>query len=54
MNAEFPRLHKNLLVRADAVCCTHLLRELNALIETKKHEWACEMKKLLLEMKKIV
>ena len=37
-----------------AVCCAHLLRELNALIETGKHEWASEMKNLLLEMKKVV
>ena len=37
-----------------AVCCAHLLRELNALIETGKHEWASEMKKLLLEMKGVV
>ena len=37
-----------------AVCCAHLLRELNALIETGKHQWASEMKGLLLEMKKTV
>ena len=37
-----------------AVCCAHLLRELNALIETGKHQWASDMKKLLLEMKKVV
>jgi transposase len=37
-----------------AVCCAHLLRELNALIETGKHPWASDMKALLLNMKKAV
>ena len=36
-----------------ALCCAHLLRELNAQIEAGKH-WASEMKALLLEMKKVV
>ena len=36
-----------------ALCCAHLLRELNALIEQKQN-WASDMKKLLLEMKNVV
>ena len=36
-----------------ALCCAHLLRELNALIEAGQR-WASEMKALLLEMKKVV
>jgi transposase len=36
-----------------ALCCAHLLRELNALIE-RGQKWAVEMKSLLLEMKKVV
>jgi transposase len=36
-----------------ALCCAHLLRELNALIE-RGQKWATEMKQLLLEMKKVV
>jgi transposase len=36
-----------------ALCCAHLLRELNALIE-KDQKWASEMKELLLEMKRVV
>ncbi|GHV38145.1 hypothetical protein FACS1894187_16510 [Synergistales bacterium] len=36
-----------------ALCCAHLLRELNALIEQGQN-WASDMKKLLLEMKNIV
>ena len=36
-----------------ALCCAHLLRELNALIEVGQL-WASEMKALLLEMKKVV
>jgi len=36
-----------------ALCCAHLLRELNALIE-QKQDWAVEMKALLLEMKSVV
>ena len=36
-----------------ALCCAHLLRELNALIE-KGQQWAVEMKALLLEMKSVV
>jgi len=36
-----------------ALCCAHLLRELNALIE-KGQKWAVEMKALLLEMKRVV
>jgi transposase len=36
-----------------ALCCAHLLRELNALIEQGQH-WAFEMKALLLEMKNAV
>jgi uncharacterized coiled-coil protein SlyX len=35
-----------------ALCCAHLLRELNALIE-QKQQWASEMKSLLLDMKKV-
>ena len=36
-----------------AICCAHLLRELNAQIE-RGQLWASEMKALLLEMKKVV
>ena len=36
-----------------ALCCAHLLRELNALIE-KGFAWAMDMKALLLEMKSVV
>lgn len=36
-----------------ALCCAHLLRELNALIE-QGQKWAISMKSLLLEMKKVV
>jgi len=36
-----------------ALCCAHLLRELNALIE-QGQTWAVEMKALLLEMKDVV
>jgi len=36
-----------------AVCCAHLLRELNALIE-RGQNWATDMKLLLLEMKAVV
>jgi transposase len=36
-----------------ALCCAHLLRELNALIE-QGQKWASDMKSLLLEMKKVV
>jgi transposase len=36
-----------------ALCCAHLLRELNALIECGQ-KWAAEMKALLLEMKRVV
>jgi hypothetical protein len=36
-----------------ALCCAHLPRELNALIE-QGHSWAFDMKKLLLEMKNVV
>ena len=36
-----------------ALCCAHLLRELNALIE-KGQKWASEMRELLLEMKRVV
>ena len=36
-----------------AVCCAHLLRELNALIENGQ-QWASGMKMLLLEMKEVV
>jgi transposase len=36
-----------------AVCCAHLLRELNAQIECG-HKWAADMKALLLEMKSVV
>jgi len=36
-----------------ALCCAHLLRELNALVE-KGQKWASEMKALLLEMKRVV
>jgi len=36
-----------------AVCCAHLLRELNALIE-KGQKWAIDMKSLLLDMKNVV
>jgi len=36
-----------------ALCCAHLLRELNAIIE-QGQEWAVSMKSLLLEMKKTV
>jgi len=36
-----------------ALCCAHLLRELNALIEIGQH-WAFDMKSLLLEMKDVV
>lgn len=36
-----------------ALCCAHLLRELNALIENEQF-WALAMKELLLEMKNVV
>jgi transposase len=36
-----------------ALCCAHLLRELNAQIE-RGYEWAADMKALLLEMKSVV
>lgn len=36
-----------------ALCCAHLLRELNALIECGQ-KWAVDMKDLLLEMKNVV
>ena len=36
-----------------AICCAHLLRELNALIESGQ-QWAVGMKALLLEMKEVV
>jgi transposase len=36
-----------------ALCCAHLLRELNALIE-QGQKWAVDMKSLLLDMKKAV
>lgn len=36
-----------------ALCCAHLLRELQALIEQKQN-WASDMKELLLDMKKAV
>jgi hypothetical protein len=36
-----------------ALCCAHLLRELNALIESGQH-WAREMKTMLLKMKYVV
>jgi len=36
-----------------AICCAHLLRELNALIENGQ-QWASGMKMLLLEMKEVV
>jgi transposase len=36
-----------------SLCCAHLLRELNALIE-QGHQWAAQMKSLLLDMKKVV
>jgi transposase len=36
-----------------AVCCAHLLRELNGLIE-REQQWAADMKTLLLEMKDVV
>lgn len=36
-----------------ALCCAHLLRELNALIE-QGQKWAIHMKSLLLDMKKVV
>lgn len=36
-----------------ALCCAHLLRELNALIE-QDEKWAISMKSLLLDMKKVV
>jgi transposase len=36
-----------------ALCCAHLLRELNALIE-QGQKWAVEMKSLLLDMKKVI
>ena len=35
-----------------ALCCAHLLRELNGLIE-QGHQWAAHMKALLLEMKRV-
>ena len=35
-----------------ALCCAHLLRELNASIENDGFQWAADMKKLLLDMKR--